>query len=406
MSAIVINNLNKKVGKKRVFTDLNLEILDGEFFSLLGTKDSGKTTLLKILAGFLKPNKGSVTIYDMNSFKDSKEIKESVSFIPEDFLYQGNERAIVLLKKTLNYHNLKSTEDAETLSDYFNFNMHARIQDMNDREKKLFSIINALIVKPRLLILDNPNTFLEHSDIEKLFDYIVKLNKTENMTILLLGNNLSDAKRFSKRIAYLHDGRVQNIEYNNEKPAGDKILRISSYRGNLNYFTEIGCKVIKDSEDETILYYDNELSKLSKVIYEEQLLNYNLESASLEDKIKANFIVDDTPVNITDKKDLDLDKKEIKTESPISSDTTDTKIDLNINTDENTIEDVKESETVENSEIMEKLNEIHIDNTSDTLVNAKITEDNENTKTFDDTIISFEDSKKSSSFDIEKEETK
>lgn len=400
MSAIVINNLNKKVGKKRVFTDLNLEILDGEFFSLLGTKDSGKTTLLKILTGFLKPNKGNVLIYDMDPFKDSKEIKESVSFVPEDLLYQGNEKAINLLKKTLGYHNLKSTEEVDVLADYFDFNTNVRIQDMNDREKKLFSVINALVVKPRLLILDNPNTFLENSDIEKLFDYVVKLNKQENMTVLLLGNNLSDAKRFSKRIAYLHDGKVQNIEYNNEKPAGDKILRIANFRGNLSYFTEIGAKVIKDSEDETVLYYDHELPKLSKVIYEENLLNYNLESASLEDKIKANFIIDDNKDFVTDKKDLNLTevKQDYKEDSFVEVNENINGVNLNNNLDE-----TFENSNKDDSEIMEKLNEMHLENNTDTNNNI---EDIENTKAFDDTIISFEESKKSSSFDSEKEENK
>ena len=56
MSAIVINDLTKGKGKDKVLQKLNLEILEGEFFSLLGTEKSGKTTLARIIMGFLKPN--------------------------------------------------------------------------------------------------------------------------------------------------------------------------------------------------------------------------------------------------------------------------------------------------------------------------------------------------------------
>ena len=79
MSAIVINDLTKGKGKDKVLQKLNLEILDGEFFSLLGTEKSGKTTLARIIMGFLKPNSGSIKDYDMDSFKETKKIKENTS---------------------------------------------------------------------------------------------------------------------------------------------------------------------------------------------------------------------------------------------------------------------------------------------------------------------------------------
>mgnify|MGYP005914922251 CR=1 FL=1 len=74
MSAIVINDLTKGKGKDKILSNLNLEILDGEFFSLLGTDKSGKTTLARLLMGYLKASSGSIKLYDMDSFKESKEI--------------------------------------------------------------------------------------------------------------------------------------------------------------------------------------------------------------------------------------------------------------------------------------------------------------------------------------------
>lgn len=289
MSAIVINDLTKGKGKDKVLRNLNLEILDGEFFSLLGTEKSGKTTLARIIMGFLKPNSGSIKVYDMDSFKESKEIKESVSLVPEDMIFDSKIKSFALLKKTLNAHNLSNTEDIDLLCDYFEFNSNLRVCDLRDRERKLLAIINALVIKPRLLILDNPCKFLEEKDIDRLFSHVKKLNEQENLTVLLLSESLREAKKYSARIAYLSDGKVQDIEYNNVKAAGDKVLKIDSFRGNLNYFTSIGSRIIKDEEDETILYFDGPLPELSKVIYEEGLENYVLEDAQLSDKVEAYY---------------------------------------------------------------------------------------------------------------------
>ena len=288
MSAIVINDLTKGKGKEKILSNLNLEILDGEFFSLLGTKNSGKTTLARIIMGYLKPGSGSIRVYDMDSFKESKEIKESVSLVPEDMIFDSKIKSFALLKKTLNAHNLANTEDIDLLCDYFEFNSNLRVCDLRDRERKLLAIINALVIKPRLLILDNPCKFLEEKDIDRLFSHVKKLNEQENLTVLLLSESLREAKKHSSRIAYLSDGKVQDIEYN-VKAAGDKVLKIDSFRGNLNYFTSIGSRIIKDEEDETILYFDGPLPELSKVIYEEGLENYVLEDAQLSDKVEAYY---------------------------------------------------------------------------------------------------------------------
>ena len=289
MSAIVINDLTKGKGKEKVLSNLNLEILDGEFFSLLGTENSGKTTLARIIMGYLKPGRGSIRVYDMDSFKESKEIKETVSFVSEDMIFDSKIKSYALLKKTLNAHGLSNTEDIDVLCDYFDFNSNLRICDLRDRERKLFSIINALVIKPRLIILDKPTKFLEDKDVDKLFSYIKRLNETEGLTVLLLSDSLREAKKYSSRIAYLSDGKIQDTEYNNVKAAGDKVLKIDSYRGNLNYFTSIGARIIKDAEDETILYFDGALPELSKVIYEEGLENYVLEDAKLSDKVSAYY---------------------------------------------------------------------------------------------------------------------
>lgn len=289
MSAIVINNLTKRMGKKIIFSNINLEVLEGEFFSLLALEGEGKTTLARILFNYLKPAMGSATIFDMNCSKDSKTIKESVSYVSEELLFQENIKASTLFKKTLALHNLQNTEELKYLLDYFGFNPKIRVPEMTENDKKIFSIINALIVKPRLIILDEPTRGLTVEQSIKLFEHLNKLKTEEGLTILLLTDSLIEAQNYCDRAAYLYNGEIKDIEYLNDKISNDKIVKIYSNIETIDAFTMIGSKIIKNTPEEKVLYFDGDLKELSRTIADLNIDNYSIEDSSLADKITAYY---------------------------------------------------------------------------------------------------------------------
>lgn len=289
MSAIVINNLTKRMGKKIIFSNINLEVLEGEFFSLLALEGEGKTTLARILFNYLKPAMGSATIFDMNCSKDSKTIKESVSYVSEELLFQENIKASTLFKKTLALHNLQNTEELKYLLDYFGFNPKKRVPEMTENDKKIFSIINALIVKPRLIILDEPTRGLTVEQSIKLFEHLNKLKTEEGLTILLLTDSLIEAQNYCDRAAYLYNGEIKDIEYLNDKISNDKIVKIYSNIETIDSFTMIGSKIIKNTPEEKVLYFDGDLKELSRTIANLNIDNYSIEDSSLADKITAYY---------------------------------------------------------------------------------------------------------------------
>ncbi|WP_138159059.1 ATP-binding cassette domain-containing protein [Peptoniphilus catoniae] len=289
MSAIVINNLTKRVGKRKIFSNLNLEVIEGESLALLGLEESGKTTLAKILFNYLKPAKGKAYIYGMDCLRDSKTIKESVSLIPQQILYQDNLRASTIFKNTLDFHNLKNTEEVYRLSDYFNFNIRLKISEMTDNEKRIFTIINALIIRPRLVVIDEATKELTLNQKEKFFSYLDELKKNEGLTVLLLTDSLVEAQRYCDRAAYLYKGEIMEVEYLRDKLANDKIVKIYSPFDNYNAFIDIGARLIKNEPFEKVFYYDKDLLILSRVIANSNIANYSIEDSSLSDKINAYY---------------------------------------------------------------------------------------------------------------------
>ena len=286
MSAIVVSGLTKKFRRDLVFNDFNLEVFDGEIFSIMGMEGSGKTTLARILFHFLKPNRGSVRIFDMDGQKESKSVKEFTGYVPEDVWIYDNMKPMAIFKHTLAFHGLKNTDDIQSLMEFFELDNRHKFSDLTDSERKRVAIINALITKPKLLVLDNPSKHLSHAMLDKLFTHIKRLQSSEGLTVLLLTDDMSIGQRYGDRGAYLAGGRLTGIEYLKDKKNNDKILCIFDELINVNAFEEVGASLLKDESGDVEFFYDGYLPTLTTVLHQQKVKNYVLEDAELEDKVE------------------------------------------------------------------------------------------------------------------------
>lgn len=286
MSAIVVSGLTKKFRRDLVFNDFNLEVFDGEIFSIMGMEGSGKTTLARILFHFLKPNKGSVRIFDMDGQKESKSVKEFTGYVPEDVWIYDNLKPMAIFKHTLAFHGLKNTDDIQSLMEFFELDNRHKFSDLTDSERKRVAIINALITKPKLLVLDNPSKHLNHAMLDKLFTHIKRLQSSEGLTVLLLTDDMSIGQRYGDRGAYLAGGRLTGIEYLKDKKNNDKILRIFDELIDVNAFEEVVASLLKDESGDVEFFYDGYLPTLTTVLHQQKVKNYVLEDAELEDKVE------------------------------------------------------------------------------------------------------------------------
>lgn len=287
MSAIVVRELSKKYRKNVVLDGVNLEVFDGEIFSLMGLKDSGKTTLARILFKFLKPTAGSVSIFDMDAQKEDRSVKEFTGYVPEDVWIYDNLKPMAIFKTTLGFHGLKNTDEIQSLMDYFELDNRHKFVDLTDSQRKRVAIINALIPKPKLIVIDDPTKDLSPPMIEKLFTHLKRLQQAEGLSVLLLTDNLSVGQRYGDRGAYLADGRIVGMEYLKEKYTNDKVLRIFDEVISVRAFEEIGARLIRDEAGNVEFFYDGYLPTLTTVLHQEKVKNYILEDALLENKIDA-----------------------------------------------------------------------------------------------------------------------
>lgn len=209
MKAIRTNNLTKKYKDITAVNNLNLEIEEGELFSLLGVNGAGKTTTIKMLATLLKPTSGEAYIFDNEISKDSGKIKELVDISMQETAIA---RKLTVEENIEFYAKLsgQTKEEVEETKKYVY--SHFGLDEVKKKQaaklsggwQRKLSIALALVTKPKVLFLDEPTLGLDVIARRELWNTITELKK--NMTIILTTHYMEEAEYLSDRLGIMKDG--------------------------------------------------------------------------------------------------------------------------------------------------------------------------------------------------------
>jgi len=183
-------------GKKEVLHGLSWEVPEGSIIAILGANGAGKTTLLRTISGLLFPGHGSIRFLDrsIEFLAAEKRVGMGISQVPQT-------RAI--FKSLTVFENLRMgafsrkdkkqfTEDYDRVYNYFPILSERNgqlAQTLSGGEQQMLAIGRALMAKPKLLLLDEPSLGLAPLVTEKIYGIIEKLNRDENVTLLVVEQN-------------------------------------------------------------------------------------------------------------------------------------------------------------------------------------------------------------------------
>ena len=215
---------DSKFQRTFVLKDVNLEVNDGEFLSIMGPSGSGKSTLLNIIGLLDEPSAGTYELYDQ-SVLDLKEkakvdyhrnfmgfIFQAYHLIEEMTVYENIETPLI-------YKGVKSRDRQSMVADLLDrFNMVAKKdlfpQQLSGGQQQLVGIARAIVGKPKLLLADEPTGNLHSSQGEMIMDTLRELNR-EGMTIIQVTHNEKFAQ-YGKRIIRLEDGIIRSDVQNKQ----------------------------------------------------------------------------------------------------------------------------------------------------------------------------------------------
>lgn len=299
---IKINNLNKYYNRGRrneihVINNVNLELPDTGFYTILGASGSGKTTLLSAIGG-LDSFKGTID-YDDNHFNGYQMSKiddfriKNIGYVFQNYNLLDNLTVFENLKIVLDVLNITDPDEVKKRTDYvlktvglYRFRKKL-CKELSGGQRQRVSIARALIKRSKILIADEPTGNLDSNNSVEIMNILKKIS--EKSLVILVTHNKKLANFYSDVILDIEDGKIVNVRENHN--SGD----LSEYESNKIYLSDL--KHNTASGDFNAEIYSNEdVSKL------DLKLVYNNGTYYLKSNVKIELL-DNSNIQILDKKE-------------------------------------------------------------------------------------------------------
>ncbi len=213
--AIRTEGLTKSFGPVRAVREVNLAISRGEIFGLVGPDGAGKTTIMRMLAGVLRPDAGDIMVDDVDVVADAESAKLRLSYMPQRFgLYED----LTVTENIFFYGELfavprgeREARSGELLEAAGLLPFRRRLAgQLSGGMKQKLGLVCALIHTPRVLLLDEPTTGVDPVSRRDFWAILYNLRET-GVTILLSTAYMDEAERCS-RLALLHRGDIRHCD--------------------------------------------------------------------------------------------------------------------------------------------------------------------------------------------------
>ena len=189
-SVIELKKVTKDYGDKKGIFDISFTIKKGEMLGFVGTNGSGKTTTIRTILGFIKPDSGFASVNGLNSWKHPSEIAKHIGYVPGEISFPDLKTGTAFLKSQAEFLNIKDMSYANYLIEKLQLDPRANLKRMSKGMKQKTALVAALMGNPDIIILDEPTTGLDPlmrvafmSIIEE--EHVVQI-KIPQMTLLLV----------------------------------------------------------------------------------------------------------------------------------------------------------------------------------------------------------------------------
>lgn len=208
---IQIENLTKIIKKKTILNNINYTFKDGTIYGLYGRNGSGKTMLLRAIAGLIFPTEGEIRI-------DGKILHKDISFPPSVGVIIENTSLLPEYDAFTNLKILAQIKNVATDEDINNAIEKVGLDPKNKQRVKTYSlgmkqklaIAQAIFESPQLLLLDEPTNALDEKSIEAIRELLLEMKK-DGKTIIIASHNKDDLRILSDVTLHIVDGELEEI---------------------------------------------------------------------------------------------------------------------------------------------------------------------------------------------------
>ena len=209
-SVLEVSNITKQIKKNKIIKDISFDIKQGEILGFLGPNGSGKTTTLRMIVGLSKPTSGEIKICGHSIEKEYVKAMSNVGCIiegPDLYDYMSGYKNLEMLGSMSKGVTKKDIDEAVEL-----VGMGSRINDKvtiySMGMKQRIGLAQALIHKPKLLILDEPTNGLDPQGIHEFREIVKDLAKEKGISVLISSHLISEVQLMCDRISIINNGSI------------------------------------------------------------------------------------------------------------------------------------------------------------------------------------------------------
>jgi ABC-type proline/glycine betaine transport systems, ATPase components len=216
---IEFEHVYKEYGDNSAIKDLNLKIQDGDFFVMVGTSGSGKTTTLKMINRLIKPTSGEILIDGKNiETYDLQKMRLNMGYVLQNIALFPNltiEENITIQPDSLHWSKEKRKNVAWDLLEKVGLDPKQYAKRMPNElsggEQQRVGIIRALATSPQMVLMDEPFSALDPISRTQLQDLVLKLHRELQTTFIFVTHDMHEAIRLGNTIAVLSNGNLEQI---------------------------------------------------------------------------------------------------------------------------------------------------------------------------------------------------
>ena len=207
MSVIEVNHVTKDYGNQKGVFDVSFTVEEGEVLGFLGPNGSGKTTTIRQLMGFTKPDEGKVLIKGMDCFKDSQRVQNEVGYLSGEIAFMDEMTGIEFINFIAKMKKMTDFTKIDELMKYLEIDPSCKIRRMSKGMKQKIGLIVAFMQDTPILILDEPTSGLDPLMQNKFVELIQK-EKAAGKTILMSSHMFEEVENTCDRVVLIKDGRI------------------------------------------------------------------------------------------------------------------------------------------------------------------------------------------------------
>jgi ABC-2 type transport system ATP-binding protein len=211
METIVTEKLSKRYGSAFHLEPLSLCVQPGEILGVSGPKAAGKTTLLRLIWGFTRPDQGSVHVFGLRPHLEQLKVRIRAGYLSEDPRFHDLMTAPAYLKFIGNFYENWDHERVSELLEEFRIEMTTPLWEISDADRAKIALIAAIGHRPSLLILDEPIAVMHPLVRADSLRFVQKLSRKEKMTIVISSRLPEDLNQIADSILELDRGQI--VEY-------------------------------------------------------------------------------------------------------------------------------------------------------------------------------------------------